>query len=102
MLLYVLLYFSIVVDVVFYQKKKFIKKRYVFIFLISLFDDINQSNTELVIRNCQWNCMIKTQYTRIMRYTRIMLKVNNKNNRAASEVVLLSILLTLNINHAFL
>ena len=96
MLLYVLLYFSIVVDVVFYQKKKFIKKRYVFIFLISLFDDINQSNTELVIRNCQWNCMIKTQYTRIM------LKVNNKNNRAASEVVLLSILLTLNINHAFL
>ena len=91
MLLYVLLYFNIVVNVVFYQKKNF-----------SLFDDINQSNTELVIRNCQWNCMIKTQYTRIMRYTRIMLKVNNKNNRAASEVVLLSILLTLNINHAFL
>ena len=86
----------------FFIKKKIIKKRYVFIFLISLFDDINQSNTELVIRNCQWNCMIKTQYTRIMRYTRIMLKVNNKNNRAASEVVLLSILLTLNINHAFL
>ena len=101
MLLYVLLCFSIVVNVAFYQKK-IIKKRYVFIFLISLFDDINQSNTELVIRNCQWNCMIKTQYTRIMRYTRIMLKVNNKNNRAASEVVLLSILLTLNINHAFL
>ena len=91
MLLYVLLYFNIVVNVVFYQKKNF-----------SLFDDINQSNTELVIRNCQWNCMIKTQYTRIMRYTRIMLKVNNRNNRAASEVVLLSILLTLNINHAFL
>ena len=86
----------------FFIKKKIIKKRYVFIFLISLFDDINQSNTELVIRNCQWNCMIKTQYTRIMRYTRIMLKVNNRNNRAASEVVLLSILLTLNINHAFL
>ena len=86
----------------FFIKKKIIKKRYVFIFLISLFDDINQSNTELVIRNCQWNCMIKTQYTRIMRYTRIMLKVNNKNNSAASEVVLLSILLTLNINHAFL
>ena len=91
MLLYVLLYFNIVVNVVFYQKKNF-----------SLFDDINQSNTELVIRNCQWNCIIKTQYTRIMRYTRIMLKVNNRNNRAASEVVLLSILLTLNINHAFL
>ena len=29
-------------------------------------------------------------------------KVNNKNNRAASEVILLSILLTLDINHAIL